>query len=334
MPQGFLMHIPDNYLSPSTCAVMGVAMVPVWSRCIKKIKNELSFKNIPSISLMSAFSFLIMMFNVPLPGGTTGHAVGAALIALLIGPYAACISISVALMVQALLFGDGGIIAFGANAFNMAFVMPFAAYYSYIVLRSIFSEKKSWKQISVFIAAYISIAVGALMASIEFGIQPLLFKDAAGLPLYSPYPLSIAIPEMMIPHLLVVGLIEAFITVGVYSYIEKVSPSSIYELSYSRYKPIYIVLVLLIILCPLGLLATGTAWGEWGVHEIRNMLGFVPGGMLKGFSFNAVMPDYNIPAIASKTVAYVVSAITGVVIIMAAFGIFILFKRTITKKGS
>lgn len=309
-------------------------MVPVWSRCINKIKNEFSFKNIPSISLMSAFSFLIMMFNVPLPGGTTGHAVGAALIALLVGPYAACVSISVALMVQALLFGDGGIIAFGANAFNMAFVMPFAAHYSYVVLNSIAPEKRSWKSISIFIAAYVSIIFGALMAAIEFGIQPILFKDMAGLPLYSPYPLSIAIPAMMIPHLLIVGFIEAFITVGVYSYIEKISPSSIYKLSYSRSKPVYIVLLSLLVLCPLGLLATGTAWGEWGVTEIKSMLGFVPGGMLSGFSFNSLMPDYSVPAIANETVAYIVSAVTGVVLIMATFGLFILFKRTITKKDS
>jgi cobalt/nickel transport system permease protein len=313
---------------------MGAAMVPVWSRCINKIKNEFSFKNIPSISLMSAFSFLIMMFNVPLPGGTTGHAVGAALIALLVGPYAACISISVALLVQALLFGDGGIIAFGANAFNMAFVMPFAAHYSYVVLNSIAPEKKSWKQTSIFIAAYVSIAFGALMAAVEFGIQPILFKDTAGLPLYSPYPLSIAIPAMMIPHLLVVGFIEAFITVGVYSYIEKISPSSIYKLSYSRSKPIYIVLFSLLVLCPLGLLASGTAWGEWSITEIKNMLGFIPGGMLSGFSFDSLMPDYSVPAIANETVGYIVSAVTGVVLIMATFGLFILFKRTITKKDS
>jgi len=328
------MHIPDNYLSPSTCAIIGAAMVPVWSRCIKKIKYEFAFKNIPSISLMSAFSFLIMMFNVPLPGGTTGHAVGAALVALLIGPYAACISISVALMVQALLFGDGGIIAFGANAFNMAFVMPFAAYYSYIVLKSISPQKRSWKHTSIFISAYVSVAVGSLIAAMEFGIQPLLFKDAAGLPLYSPYPLSVAIPAMMIPHLLVVGFIEAFITVGVYSYIEKVSPSSIYELSYSKLKPVYLVLLFLLVLCPLGLLTTGTAWGEWGVHEIKNMIGFVPKGMVHGFSFSSMLPNYNIPALASKTVAYIVSAVTGVVLIMAMFGIFMIFKRTITKKGS
>jgi len=327
------MHIPENYLSPSTCAVMGIAMVPVWSRCINKVKNELSLKNIPFISLMSAFSFLIMMFNVPLPGGTTGHAVGAALVTLLVGPYAACISISVALMVQALVFGDGGIIAFGANSFNMAFVMPFAAYYSYLVLKYILPETRSWKQISIFIAAYVSIAFGAFVAAIEFGVQPLLFKDVAGLPLYSPYPLSVAIPAMMLPYMLVVGFIEAFVTVGVYSYIEKISPASIYSFSYSKYKPLYVILLSLLALCPLGLLATGTAWGEWGLAEIKSMVGFIPTGMLKGISFNAIMPDYSIPVIANGTVAYIVSALTGVVLIMATFGVFILFKRTITRKG-
>ena len=116
------MHIPDNYLSPQTCGVMAAAMVPVWMISVKKIKAELPEEKISMLGVGAAFSFLAMMFNVPLPGGTTGHAVGGTLIAVLLGPYAACISVSAALLLQALLFGDGGILAFGANCFNMAFV--------------------------------------------------------------------------------------------------------------------------------------------------------------------------------------------------------------------
>lgn len=82
----------------------------------------------------AALSFLGMMFNVPLPGGTTGHAVGGTLAAILLGPYAACISISTALLLQALIFGDGGILAFGANCFNMALVLPFVGYALYRLL--------------------------------------------------------------------------------------------------------------------------------------------------------------------------------------------------------
>ena len=101
------MHIPDNYLSPQTDAVMAVAMVPVWVHCIKKVRATLDREHVAFLGICAAFSFLLMMFNVPLPGGTTGHAVGGALIALLLGPEAAAIAVSVALALQALLFGDG-----------------------------------------------------------------------------------------------------------------------------------------------------------------------------------------------------------------------------------
>ena len=101
------MHIPDNYLSPQTCAVMAAAMVPVWTVSIKKVKAEIPKVKLPMLGVGAAFSFLGMMFNIPIPGGTTGHAVGGTLIASLMGPYAACIAVTVALLIQALIFGDG-----------------------------------------------------------------------------------------------------------------------------------------------------------------------------------------------------------------------------------
>ena len=83
------MHIPDNYLSPQTCAVMTAVMIPAWTISIKKIKTELPAGKLPLLGVAAAFSFLGMMFNIPLPGGTTGHAVGGTLTALLVGPYGA-----------------------------------------------------------------------------------------------------------------------------------------------------------------------------------------------------------------------------------------------------
>ena len=131
------MHIPENYLSPVTCAVMGAAMIPVWIHAVKKTNEELPKEKIPLLGAGAAFSFLAMMFNVPLVGGTTGHAVGGTLIALLFGPEAACIAVSVALLIQALLFGDGGVLAFGANCFNMAFILPFVGYLIYKLIHDI-----------------------------------------------------------------------------------------------------------------------------------------------------------------------------------------------------
>lgn len=310
------MHIPDNYLSPTTCAILGAFMIPVWKKSIIKVKNEFSRKKMPILGICSAFSFLIMMFNIPLPGGTTGHAVGAALIAILIGPYAAILSTTIALTIQAFFFGDGGILALGANAFNMAFIMPVVAYYTYRSITGIFNHKKS-ESIAVFIAGYISLAVGALITAIEFGIQPQLFKDALGNPLYCPYGLNISIPAMVIPHLLVVCILEGAITVTIYQFIKKVSPELIDVKNNIPLKYGYGFILGLILLVPIGLIASGSAWGEWSVDEISNRLGYLPKGFLNGFNFNSIIPDYTIAGFTDVS-GYIISAIIGVVLIFGA----------------
>src|SRR3954451_4177308 len=125
------MHIPDGYLSPSTCAVMTGAMVPVWVTAGRRVRKVVTSRYVPLVALGAAYCFLLMMFNIPVPDGTTAHAVGAVLIAIVLGPWAAVIAVSVALAIQALLFGDGGVLAFGTNCFNMAFVMPVVGYAVY-----------------------------------------------------------------------------------------------------------------------------------------------------------------------------------------------------------
>jgi len=327
------MHIPDNYLSPSTCAVMGAVMVPIWTRAVKKVKAEMTKKKMPLMGIGAALSFLTMMFNIPLPGGTSGHAVGGTLLAILLGPEAACISITIALLIQALLFGDGGILAFAANSFNMAFLMPFVGFYIYKFLKKSFKSRKG-ENISAFIASYIGINAAALFAAIEFGLQPLLFKDAFGMPLYSPYPLSITIPSMLLPHLLIAGVVEGIITVGVLSFIKKVSPEIIYEGSSKKMRPIYALLIALICLSPLGLLATGTAFGEWSAEEIAAVtlggkaLGFIPKGMENGFSLSPLMHNYSVKGL-SGSLGYILSAVAGASILLIVFRIVASMRKDI-----
>jgi len=331
------MHIPDNYLSPTTCAVMGAVMVPVWKIAVEKVKNEISKKRIPLMGIGAAFTFMVMMFNIPLPGGTTGHAVGATLIALFLGPWAACISITIALLVQAVIFGDGGILAFGANCFNMAFIAPFIGYYSYNLIKNRFKSDKG-TYVAVFISAYLALNTAALFTAIEFGIQPLLFVDAAGLPIYSPYPLNIAIPAMVIPHLLIVGVLEGIITAGVYGFVKSVSPGIIYEGLKIKMKPIYGLLIGMVCLSPLGLLATGTAWGEWSPEKINlaisngKSLGYIPKGMQEGFSFKALMPGYSINGIPG-IIGYIISAIGGIAIMIIIFKLISGSKKSQEKRG-
>jgi len=318
------MHIPDNYLSPATDAVLAVAMVPVWVRCARKVQEELDQKQVSFIGMAAAFSFLLMMFNVPLPGGTTGHAVGGTLIACLLGPHAACLAVSVALGIQALLFGDGGILAFGANCFNMAFVLPFVGYACYKLIAGA-NPSTSRRMIALFVGSYVGLNVAALLAAIEFGIQPLLFHDAAGQALYCPYPLSVSIPAMCIPHLLVAGVVEGVATVAIYEFVARVAPEYLVDkaddvpLGKGSLVPVAVLVAALVVATPLGLLAEGTAWGEWGADEIAETgAGYVPAGFENGFEWEALMPDYSFGGLPDN-VAYILSAVAGVALLVIAF---------------
>ncbi len=125
------VHIPDGYLSPSTCAALFAGAAPFWWVALRRLKRTLHTRLIPRISLFAAFSFVVMMFNVPLPGGTTGHATGVALAAIVLGPSAAILAVSTALVIQAFFFADGGITALGANCFNIAIVGSLVAFAVY-----------------------------------------------------------------------------------------------------------------------------------------------------------------------------------------------------------
>jgi len=325
------MHIPDNYLSPSTCAAFGAIMLPIWRRASIKVKTEITRQKMPLLGVAAAFSFLIMMFNIPLPGGTTGHAIGAALVAILLGPYCAVLTVTIALVIQALFFGDGGIIAIGVNCFNMAFIMPFTAYYLFNFLKKVLPKKKG-EYFAAFIAGYVSVNIAALVAAIEFGIQPLLFTDLAGLPLYSPYGLAVSIPAMIIPHLLIVGFLEGIITLGAYNYIKNASPDIIYKGKTNKIKPLYIIIGILVLATPLGLLASGTAWGEWGVEELESFIGFVPKGMDSGFQFKSPFPDYNLGNF-EEYIGYIISALVGVILILIIFKVLSKINLKKSKRG-
>lgn len=338
------MHIPDGYLSLQTTIPVLAGMVPVWAVAFRKVKKTLSSKRIPALALCAAFSFLIMMFNVPVAGGSSGHAVGAVFIAILLGPWAATISVSMALLIQALVFGDGGIISFGINCLNMAVVMPFTGYYLYKLIAGKSKLGSSRNLVGTFIGSYVGLNIAAIFAGFELGIQPLLFKAANGTPLYSPYPLSVSIPSMALAHTVFAGPLEGIVTTAAIAYIIKFAPQLFGQnqpilaeepagLFFKKYKAILISLAVLVVLTPIGLLATGTAWGEWGTDEIKDKLGYIP----KGFAamadkWHALIPDYSLPALGVSRVGtslgYILSAVVGIVLIS---GLIILTSKLILR---
>ncbi|EFH81808.1 cobalt transporter CbiM [Ktedonobacter racemifer] len=217
------MHIPDGYLSPVFSLGTGVITVPGWAIAAQRVRSVLNNRTIPLLSIFAAFSFTIMMFNIPVPGGTTAHAVGGTLIAIVLGPWAAIIGVSIALIIQALFFGDGGILAIFTNCLNMGIILPFVGYFAYRLIAGrspLLSTRRVW---AAGIGSYIGITVAALAVGVELGVQPLLFSDG-GRPLYSPYGLEAAIPAMLLSHAFGASLVEALVTALGLAYIQRNHP--------------------------------------------------------------------------------------------------------------
>jgi cobalt/nickel transport system permease protein len=347
------MHIPDGYLSPSTCAVLYGTAIPFWYVAFARVKRLLNTRLVPLLAVVSAFCFVIMMFNVPLPGGTTGHAVGVGAATVVLGPWASMLAVSIALLIQAVFFGDGGLTTLGANCFNMAIVGSIVTHIVYRALAgrtAVTSARRVW---AAALAGYAAINVAALLAACELGVQPLFFKDASGAPLYAPYALHIAIPAMMIGHLTFAGLAELFVSGGVVAYLQRTNPALLGQKPSERNekgalpsaataktgwkttRPLWIRLALLMLLTPLGILAAGTAWGEWGTKDfsdpqMRQQIAAASGNIAppsqepQGLArlsslWSAPFPQYAPPFVHRPAFGYVMSAVFGSGLILGFF---------------
>lgn len=217
------MHVPDGYLSPVTMGAFYAASVPFWGIAAQRTKKALSGRVVPLLSIFAAFTFAIMMFNVPVPGGTTAHAVGGTLTAIVLGPWASVISTSVALIIQALFFGDGGITAIGVNCFNMAVVLPVVGYWVYRLLSGRTPVLSQRRVLAAAVGAYAGITVASLLVGLELGIQPHIWSTD-GIPDYSPYGLETSIPAMLVAHMLGASFVEAAVTALAVAYIQKTFP--------------------------------------------------------------------------------------------------------------
>jgi cobalt/nickel transport system permease protein len=337
------MHIPDGYLSPATSIMMFIIVLPFWAIGVRKLREKMTSRNVPLIALVAAFSFIIMMFNVPIPGGTTAHAVGGALAAIILGPEIATMAISIALVIQAFFFGDGGILALGANCFNMAVVLPYVSYaiYQAISKNQLASSKR--RITGAALGGWAGLTVAAFFAGVEFGIQPLLFHTANGTPLYAPYPLSISLPAMVLAHALVASPVEGLVTALVVAYLQHANQPALEfvkknEISpeltgFIKWRAVWVGLAAMIVLVPVGLLAPGTAWGEWGTEQLTSRgLAFIPQGMAKlSGLWSAPMSGYDLPALKNSNLAYIFSGIVGTIVI----GIVVwLFTMLVTARKS
>ena len=218
------MHILDGYIDPATAVVMfGVSIFfLIWAW--KKVKADYPQSFVALLSISSAFIFAAQMLNFPIMLGTSGHLVGATFLAVLLGPYAAMLSMTIILMMQAFFFADGGLIAFGANVFNMAIIGAL----SFFVVKLLTRNSKSPKRFasSVFVASWLSVIVTSLAAAIEMGFSP-AYAAGGGI--------AVTIPLMLFYHVFI-GLAEGAITTTLVMSLQRWQPAIMNSLSIMKGK--------------------------------------------------------------------------------------------------
>lgn len=195
------MHIPDGFIDlPTSLAFTAVSTAAV-GVALKQAKNELSEKTAPLAGLTAVFIFAVQMLNFPVAAGTSGHLLGGALAAVLVGPWVATLALTIVLLLQALLFADGGLTALGLNVFNISIIAVWIAYFIFLTLKKLLPKTKFSLIVSSAFAALISVPVSAF----GFWVQYAIGGNAT-------FPLETVLTAMISTHILI-GIGEAIITV-------------------------------------------------------------------------------------------------------------------------
>ncbi|KZX15494.1 fused nickel transport protein NikMN [Methanobrevibacter cuticularis] len=204
------MHIPDGFIPLWQCIIYYIIIIVVGYFAVRWAKTNLQEKQIPLLAVLAAGIFAIQAMNIPIPWGTSGHMVGAAIVAILIGsPFAGFLVLAVVLIIQGLVFGDGGITALGINIFNMGVLGSFIGFYGFKGLRSFISDIPA-----VFIACFLGVAIPAVAAAIELWVA-------------GTFPLITGLYFMGIYHIIIGIVGEGVISTIVYVAISQVRPDLI-----------------------------------------------------------------------------------------------------------
>lgn len=218
------MHILDGYINPTTAIIMLIVSgaILVWSW--KKVKADYPQSFVALLAVSSAFIFAAQMINFPIMPGTSGHIVGATFLSILLGPYAGILSMTIILLMQAFFFADGGLLAFGANVFNMAII----GVSSFFIIKLLTRSSKSSKRFasSIFITSWLSVVLASLAAALEMGASS-AYASAGGI--------TFTIPVMLFYYGLT-GLAEGAITTTLVMSLRQLQPAIMSSLSIMKGK--------------------------------------------------------------------------------------------------
>ncbi len=166
------MHIRDGILTPEVCLAAGVLAAGAVAYSVRQMQRDLGERTVPYTGMMAALIFAAQMVNFPLFfAPVSGHLIGGVLAAVCLGPWAGCVALTLVLVVQALLFADGGLLSLGANVLNMAVVGTWFGWFVYVGLRKLLGQSAGATVASAVSAAYLSVLAAAVCFCIEFGIS-------------------------------------------------------------------------------------------------------------------------------------------------------------------
>jgi len=294
------MHIPDGFLSTAVAVVFWVISVFVIGYALKRVSQELGERQVPLMGVLAAAIFAGQMLNFTVAGGTSGHLLGAAIATILLGPWPAILVLTSVVSIQALIFQDGGLLALGANLFNMAVV---GVAVSYMVYRTIYrlAGGKNWGIfVGGFVAAWLSIEIAALSCALQLAIS-------------GTSPANISVPAMGGIHALI-GIGEGLITVGALAFIYSTRRDLLThgESAATQGKLVWVVGLLLAI--GLAILSPLASAYPDGLEWVAEQHGFLEAA--KG-PFYTIIPDYVFPGISNQALATIIAGIFGTLLVFA-----------------
>jgi cobalt/nickel transport system permease protein len=292
------MHIPDGFLSVLVSIILWILAVIAIGYALRRVGQDLGERQVPLMGVLAAAIFAGQMLNFTVAGGTSGHLMGAALATILLGPWAAIIVMTTVVGIQALIFQDGGLLALGANIFNMAVVGAAVSYFAHTSLQKVFGKQKWGIFVSGFVTAWLSIFIASLAAALQL--------SASGTS-----PANISVPAMGGIHALI-GIGEGLITVGALAFIYAARRDLLQEgvAVPAGGATIWVVgLGIAILLTVFSPLASAYPDGlEW-VAEQKGFLDVAQGPLFE------IIPDYVFPGISNEAFATILAGIIGTLIV-------------------
>lgn len=289
------LHIPDGFLSLVVSVICWVITVIVIGTAISRTNKSLGEKQIPLMGVMAAFIFAAQMINFPVAGGTSGHLLGGALAAIVLGPWAGMLVMTAVISVQALLFQDGGLLVMGANILNMGLVTAAIGYGLY---RFVSGSSKTTKLAVTGLAAWLSVMAGALLTSLQLWLS-------------GTSQLELVIPAMLGVHALI-GLGEAMITVFALGFILQTRPDLVGEGSESAKASKTWAYIGAAIALVVVLLSPFASADPDGLERVATDMGFINTGQASPFS---IIPDYTIPFLGETAASTIVAGVIGVIVV-------------------